>query len=135
MHPRRPANSTGDDITDELYHYCTARENVTSVIAKEPSLTPGEAWEQLYGKGRRRHRGDRKTGDGTSSGHVTPSERSASLNRLAVLGNWETTQPSDLFLKMYGDSLKAIDGRVDQAVVSPSLMATSGTVPLTIIST
>jgi hypothetical protein len=36
---------------------------------------------------------------------------------------------------MYRDALLSIDGDFEQAVVSPSLVGTSGTMPLTIIST
>lgn len=37
--------------------------------------------------------------------------------------------------QMYRDALLSIDEDLEQAVVSPSLMGASGTLPLTIIST
>ncbi|KAL2754268.1 hypothetical protein ACRALDRAFT_2043299 [Sodiomyces alcalophilus JCM 7366] len=134
MNPSRQTNSADEDISDELYHYCSVRENVSQLLAEDPSLTPAEAWEKLYGKGRRRQDGREEAKDAANGG-VAPSRRLSSIDTFAALGKWGKTQPSDLFLKIYGDSLRTIDHRLDQAVVSPSLMATSGTVPLTILST
>ncbi|ROT40726.1 phospholipase D active site-containing protein [Sodiomyces alkalinus F11] len=142
--PPTPLTKTIDkvkDISEELYHHCSAHKSVSLLLAKEPSLTPSEAWDQLYGKSwqhhqhQHRHEAEKDSHPANSSGDVAPSGGLSSLDKASALATWGKTQPSDLFLQIYGDSLRTIDDRLDQAVVSPSLMGTSGTVPLTIIST
>ncbi|KAF7353638.1 hypothetical protein MVEN_01048500 [Mycena venus] len=44
------------------------------------------------------------------------------------------TEPSELFLKLYHDALCTLDHNVASAMVSPPLMGTYGTIPLSVIS-
>ncbi|KAM0328186.1 hypothetical protein ACHAQA_005593 [Verticillium albo-atrum] len=120
------------NISDELVRSCTAGESVTQVLAGDSSLTPSDAWKKLYGTKAKHH--ERKEIE--ANGAATPSpEKLKGLERIAACGKWGKTQPSELFLRMYGAALESIDGDLEQAVVSPSLMGSCGTVPLTIIST
>ncbi|CRK43120.1 hypothetical protein BN1708_008978 [Verticillium longisporum] len=118
-------------ISDELVKHCTAPDSVTTLLAEDPSLTPGDAWKRLYGgKAKRREQKENEV-----SGAVPALDELTGLERIAACGKWGNTKPSELFLRMYGAALKSIDGDLEQAVVSPSLMGSCGTVPLTIIST
>ncbi|KAM0277118.1 hypothetical protein ACHAQH_006062 [Verticillium albo-atrum] len=131
-HERRLAKETWEaKIGDELVRYCTAYESVTLLLAGDPSLTPGDAWKRLYGsKAKQRGRKEIEV-----NGASPAPEKLKGLERIAACGKWGGTKPSELFLRMYGAALESIDGDLEQAVVSPSLMGGCGTVPLTIMST
>lgn len=82
-------------ISDELLKLLTSRESVSTLLAQDPSLTPGEAWKKLYGH----HVG--KLGDSPSINDVgkhTASEEA--LRKAAEAGHWGPTQPSELFLRV-----------------------------------
>ncbi|PSS00652.1 hypothetical protein BD289DRAFT_458445 [Coniella lustricola] len=101
-------------------------ESVSSELAQDPSLTPGEAWKKLYGH----HNGQR------SRQHLDRYERENDhLERAAECGHWGPTQPSPLFLKIYHDAIMSLKGNPAHGVVSPSLMGSCGVMPLTVIST
>ncbi|KAF7359290.1 hypothetical protein MSAN_01271400 [Mycena sanguinolenta] len=115
-------------ITPQVHKLCTGTETVSSLIAKDPELAPGDAFKKLYG------------------GH-TPSKESIAkarehrdahtaedLKRARECGKWGPTEPSELFLKLYHDALCTLDHSVASAMVSPPLMGSFGTIPLTIIS-
>ncbi|EGY13957.1 hypothetical protein VD0002_g2247 [Verticillium dahliae] len=118
-------------ISDELVKHCTAPDSVTTLLAEDPALTPGDAWKRLYGgKAKRREQKEIEV-----DGAVPALDELTGLERFAACGKWGDAKPSELFLRMYGAALESIDGDLEQAVVSPSLMGSCGTVPLTIIST
>ncbi|KAL9942393.1 hypothetical protein D7B24_003408 [Verticillium nonalfalfae] len=118
-------------ISDELVKHCTAPDSVTTLLAEDPSLTPGDAWKRLYGaKAKRREQKENEV-----SGPLPAVDELTGLERIAACGKWGGAKPSELFLRMYDAALESIDGDLEQAVVSPSLMGSCGTVPLTIIST
>lgn len=78
-------------ITDEMFKLFISPESVSSELAKDPSMTPGEAWKKLYGQ----HVGQR------SRSHIDRYERDNDhLERAAECGHWGPTQPSPLFLKV-----------------------------------
>lgn len=80
-------------ISDKVYKLCTSSESVSSLIAKDPSLAPGVAWEKLYGE----HAGGNKAAARAHSDTLTPED----LKRAAECGKWDATQPSELFLRVY----------------------------------
>ncbi|KAK4240541.1 hypothetical protein C8A03DRAFT_41959 [Achaetomium macrosporum] len=127
----RPVNR----ISDRLIRLCTSSESVSSLLAEDPSLAPGDAWERLYGEQaiNTAASGVHKRGDSGisfSSDSVTQYQ----LEKAAMCGKWGPTRPSELFLKIYHDALCTIDQDPRRAMVSPSLMGSCGTIPLTIIS-
>ncbi|KAK4152999.1 hypothetical protein C8A00DRAFT_44007 [Chaetomidium leptoderma] len=111
-------------ISDHITRLCTSSESVSSLIADDPCLAPGDAWEKLYGADAR------KAAAKGESESVTQDE----LERAAACGKWGPTRPSELFLRIYHDALCTLDQDPRRAMVSPSLMGSYGTVPLTIIS-
>ncbi|KAI1326230.1 phospholipase D/nuclease [Xylariaceae sp. FL0255] len=120
-------------ITDRVYNWCQAKDSVSSLMAADPNLTPGEAWKTLFGKSSSRPSSGGKGHDGdkqSSFKHLTAEE----LDRARQCGKWGSSQPSDLFLRMYHDALCTLNDDPGRAMVSPPLMGSSGTAPLAVIS-
>jgi hypothetical protein len=93
-------------ISDKVYKLCTSNETVSSILAKDPTIAPGDAWKQLYGA----HAAGEKESKATARSHRdthTPED----LQRALECGNWGPTQPSELFLKVSGHSQPAICAR------------------------
>ncbi|SPQ25554.1 5bf5b73f-ec42-4397-9baa-c1f5a9fccee0 [Thermothielavioides terrestris] len=118
---------TTNRISERLIRLCTSSESVSSLLAKQPSMAPSEAWERLYGEHALKA-ADGSGQDGSES--VTQDE----LEKAAMCGKWGPTKPGELFLKIYHDALCTLDADPLRGMVSPSLMGSCGTVPLTIIS-
>ncbi|KAK4134471.1 phospholipase D/nuclease [Trichocladium antarcticum] len=131
--PRQPFNS----ITDGLVQLCTSDDSVSALVAQTPSLAPGDAWEQLYGKravtAAAEDEEDSDCDCESTASDLEPVSQDE-LQRAARCGKWGPTKPSDLFLRIYHDALATLNEDPQQAVVSPSLMGSHGTVPLTVIS-
>ncbi|KAJ4413624.1 hypothetical protein N0V85_003484 [Neurospora sp. IMI 360204] len=142
-----------DYISDRVLDLCTSSETVSSLLAKDPGLSPSDAWKKLYGQHALKKRPlgheEKKEGESTSSeddigqgstckSPPTPphSPRSAQehLDRAAKCGKWGGRRPSDLFLQIYHDALCTLNDDPLKGMVSPPLLGTCGTVPLTIIS-
>ena len=138
-----------DYISNHVLGLCTSSQSVSSLLAEDPTMAPGDAWKELCG--------DRPSSNASSTTSVNsvdgvPSERKHPLERAAMCGKWGPTKPSELFLKVciqmsssvtqkltmtpqiYHDALCTLDDDPSVAMVSPSLMGSCGVVPLTIIS-
>lgn len=118
-------------ISDDFLKLYTSPESVSSVLAKDTSISPGDAWKKLYG-----HHAGKPKGPHSihHAGKHTPSDEEG-LTRAAECGHWGPTQPSRLFLQMYHDAINSLEENPAHGVVSPSLMGSCGVLPLTIIST
>nr|GAT53340.1 predicted protein [Mycena chlorophos] len=113
-------------IPPHLYKFFKSDETVSSLIRKNPKMSPGEAWKKLYG-----HLPSKATAGPPEHKPLTEED----VEQARKCGNWGTgAQPSDLFLKMYHDAVCALEHDVGHGMVSPPLMGSSGTVPLTCIS-
>ncbi|KAK4099282.1 hypothetical protein N658DRAFT_540783 [Parathielavia hyrcaniae] len=126
-------------ISDRIIRLCTSTESVSSLVARDPTLAPGEAWDRLYGERalKTADKDARKDLDDYLNGRQTTEPESFGgdeLERATLCGKWGPTRPSELFLRIYHDALCALDQDPVQAMVSPSLMGSYGTVPLTVIS-
>ncbi|KAK3400274.1 hypothetical protein B0T20DRAFT_452372 [Sordaria brevicollis] len=154
-----------DSISDRVFDLCASSETVSSLLAKEgPTISPGEAWNKLYGQcalkrldeAEEVEEEEDEEDEGTSSEDVDRISREPSyyksrsapptpplsprlvqehLERAAKCGNWGGKKPSDLFLQIYHDALCTLDDDPLRGMVSPPLLGTCGTVPLTIVST
>lgn len=82
-------------ISDEVYELCTSSESVSSVLAKDPTVKPGDAWKQLYGH----HIRKPHTRESLDAVPKTTSDEEI-LRRTAECGKWGPTQPSELFLRV-----------------------------------
>ncbi|KAG9242849.1 iq calmodulin-binding motif protein [Calycina marina] len=116
-------------ISDKVYQLCNGTETVSSLLAVDPELPPGEAWKKLYGG----HAAGHKASEAVARDH-RDKHAPEDLKRARDCGKWGTTEPSELFLQLYHDALCTLDHSVSNAMVSPPLMGSSGTIPLTVIS-
>lgn len=89
-HDAREGLAFNGPISDEIFKLYISPDSVSSLLAKDPNMSPGQAWKQLYGH----HVG----------GHAHPSDRqdreNDHLERAAKCGHWGPTEPSELFLKV-----------------------------------
>lgn len=160
-------------LSTSLVKLLTTPESVSSLLAKEPGLSPSAAWERLFGgqvpvddedesqqagenEEKSKKRNVKSNGKGnwkdklkddakvarkggfkiesrlTTGGGLTAEEREKTLR----CGRWGTGRvPSELFLTIYHDAVGPLQCDPAMAMVSPGLMGSSGTIPLTIIST
>ena len=82
-------------ISEKVYTLCTGTETVSSLLASDPTLSPGDAWNKLYGG----HAAGEKEPANTARQHRdehTPED----LKRAYECGKWGPTQPSELFLQV-----------------------------------
>ncbi|KAK4442166.1 hypothetical protein QBC34DRAFT_364217 [Podospora aff. communis PSN243] len=122
-------------VSDRIVELCTSSQSVSSLLAEDPSLSPKEAWERLYGDWKRpkSSKGELKIDDSTTS--LTQSTLSRDeLEKVAKCGKWGPTQPSELFLKIFNDCLCTLEDDPLHGMASPSLLGSCGVVPLTVIS-
>jgi phosphatidylserine/phosphatidylglycerophosphate/cardiolipin synthase-like enzyme len=113
-------------VSENVLKLCQATETVSSVLAKNPTESPGDIVKRLYGHYKK-------------DLHYSPDENrpATSTHDLEIslkCGRWGPTQPSPLFLQAFADSLNCLDVDPMSSVVSPPLMGSHGTVPLTVIA-
>ncbi|KAF2812027.1 uncharacterized protein BDZ99DRAFT_507495 [Mytilinidion resinicola] len=115
-------------ITPTVVKHCQADETVSSLLAQNPSLSPEEASIKLFGK-------KEKTGQPSSEADHELSPASAQdLKQALSCGRWGPTQPGELFLRVYHDVLCCLDADPLSGVVSPALIGTHGSIPLSVIA-
>jgi hypothetical protein len=142
---RVPMAST---ISDKVFNWCTTTPSIIDVLGKDPSKGAGTVAKQLFGKGAvtigEKERESSSNVDHTSqtSSHPSGSEKAKALlndpteedlNRALQCGKFGDTRPTELFLRMWHDSLVTLEHDPMGGVVSPSLMGSTGTIPLTIV--
>ncbi|TAQ84381.1 hypothetical protein B7494_g7295 [Chlorociboria aeruginascens] len=113
-------------VSQHVFQLCQASETVSSVLAKNPTEAPGDVAKKLYGKYKKNLHHDPEKHRPAPS----PQDRDMALK----CGRWGPTLPSPLFLQAYADALNCLDADPMSGVVSPPLMGSHGTVPLTVIS-
>ncbi|KAG4223586.1 hypothetical protein PC116_g27951 [Phytophthora cactorum] len=82
-------------ISEQLYELCLSSESVSSALARDASLTPGEAWKKLFGYHDHDH-GSKGDVRNIGKGSLSPKE----LEKARACGKWGSQKPSDLFLKV-----------------------------------
>ncbi|KAI0859512.1 phospholipase D/nuclease [Xylaria cubensis] len=116
-------------IRNRLYRWCQSENSVSSLITANPDLTPAEAWQKLF-------QSDNLSVTGSGYNQKTGAEpiEDEEVRRTLSCGKWGPKEPTDLFIQIYHDALLTLEDDPKRGVVSPCLMGSSGTVPLTIIS-
>ncbi|MCJ1283089.1 hypothetical protein MMC26_002416 [Xylographa opegraphella] len=115
-------------VTPRVVKHCQAEETVSSLLAQDPSLSPGEAVTKLFGK---------KEKTGKPSSDADDVLRPASKEDLELAfscGRWGPTRPGELFLRVYHDVLCCLEADPTCSVVSPALIGTYGSIPLSVIA-
>lgn len=110
-------------VSENVYKLCNETETVSSALAKDPALSPGDAVKQIYSQ-------PANGVDNGSNGKLATSEDASSI----ACGRWGKTEPTPLFLQAFADSLRCLDEDPMLGVVSPPLMGSHGTMPLTVIA-
>ncbi|KAI0416883.1 hypothetical protein F5X98DRAFT_364108 [Xylaria grammica] len=126
---KEAATDSSHKITNRLYEWCQSEHSVSSLLAATPSLTPSDAWQKLFR--------DDESGSSSQENNLnvkTTPIGNGELWRARYCGKWGSKKPSDLFTRLYHDALCALNEHPERGVVSPSLIGSSGMMPLTIIS-
>jgi len=113
-------------ISDRVYELCRDKRSVSSRLAQDPSLSPGEAAKALY------HPDTVSVSEGTPPEKRVPAT-DEELKRAYECGNWGPSKPSELFLRIFHDSLMPLNHDPLMGCCSPSLVGSCGVVPLTVI--
>ncbi|UNI19304.1 hypothetical protein JDV02_005496 [Purpureocillium takamizusanense] len=121
-------------VSDRVMRLCHAQKTLSSVLAANPTAAPGDIVKRLYKE---------ENDDGINNAHANQKnsgeangapKKPESLETALRCGNWGPKTPSRLFLQAYADALACLDDDPWSGVVSPPLMGTHGTVPLTAIA-
>ncbi|KAK4159842.1 hypothetical protein QBC43DRAFT_293598 [Cladorrhinum sp. PSN259] len=129
--------SGSNRISERVVGLCTSGKSVSGVLAEESKNgkgkgpSPGEVWEGLFGKKSDSRKSGEEIGD---VGGVKGSDERDEIEKAFMCGRWGGVRPSELFLQIYHDALCTLEDDLARGVVSPSLMGSCGSVPLTVIS-
>jgi phosphatidylserine/phosphatidylglycerophosphate/cardiolipin synthase-like enzyme len=113
-------------VSENVVKLCQATETVSSVLAKSPTEAPGDVVKRLYGHHKKDLSYDPEKNRPAPSAHE--------LEIALKCGRWGPSQPSPLFLQAYADALNCLDADPMSGMVSPPLMGSHGTVPLSVIA-
>ncbi|KAL7791862.1 hypothetical protein V8C37DRAFT_381574 [Trichoderma ceciliae] len=113
-------------VSDHVLRLCRTANTVSSILAKTPAEGPGNITKRLYGDYEKDLRRNPDNG--------RPSPSPEILDLALQCGRWGPTTPSPLFLQAFADSLRCLDADALSSVVSPPLMGSHGTIPLTAIA-
>ncbi|KAI0050745.1 hypothetical protein FA95DRAFT_1535710 [Auriscalpium vulgare] len=111
--------------SDHVLQLCASSETVTAALAKQPNQPVSKIVKELFGKG-----------GAAVKEHTTATKddhHADDLQKAERCGKFPS-KPSELFLKIYNDVLTTLDSDPLAGLVSPSLLASSGVIPLSIVS-
>ncbi|KAK5111977.1 hypothetical protein LTR62_004511 [Meristemomyces frigidus] len=118
--------ASGENGYERILKWCTSRDTISSYYAQDPTQSPGDIAQKLWG-----------------SHHLkSPSTKAPEHGKVATIqdlewaracGNFGDIQPSELFLRAYHDLLQCLEHDPLANCVSPPLCGSTGYVPLTII--
>ncbi|QPC78071.1 hypothetical protein HYE68_008823 [Fusarium pseudograminearum] len=120
-------------VSPYVYDLCQATETVTSELAKDPSQSPGDIVKKLYGHHEHALHHNAST-QKTTPPPSPPNEAIETIQKVLHCGHWGSAIPSQLFLQAFADALQCLDEDPIAGVVSPPLMGSHGTMPLTVIA-
>ncbi|KAJ6786956.1 hypothetical protein PWT90_04593 [Aphanocladium album] len=113
-------------VSEHVISLCCESTTVSSAWQKDPKSSPRTIIDRIYGQYSRDRTCDPKKRRGTTS--------TKEQNDALKCGKWGPTEPSPLFLQAFADSIGCLDADALSGVVSPPLMGSHGTVPLTVIA-
>ena len=121
-------------VSDHAIKLCQETRTVSNEIAKDPSKTPLKICEELYGHHKSIATHEEQKSERAVSGVDRPAATAAELENARQCGKWGPQQPSEYFLQVYHDVLATLDADPLGGMVSPPLIGSYGTMPLTIIA-
>jgi len=86
-------------VSEQTVRLCRSSQTVSSLLALDPTLCPGDAWEKLYSD-RALKAAVKSKHEASDGNQVRNSEflEEDLLERARECGKWGPTRPSDLFL-------------------------------------
>lgn len=118
--------STDEDLA-RIERLCRSGQSVSATYAEDPSKSPGEVAEKLFGS----HHLHTVTAKAPDKRGTTLPEH---LEWAKQCGTFGDSNPSELFLHAYYDLLQCTKHDALANCVSPSLIGTTGFAPITIIA-
>lgn len=87
--------------TDRVYNWCKQSDTVTSELAEDPSQCPWKIFKDLYKTHDHVLHPKKPVGSvSTSSDEVSAAQEKDELQKALSCGNWGSSVPSELFLKV-----------------------------------
>ncbi|KAH8647269.1 hypothetical protein BX600DRAFT_476429 [Xylariales sp. PMI_506] len=115
-------------LTSKVVALCQSEASISSELAKNPSLAPGDMAKKIFGE-------REPTGKPSAHGDDALTRASpADLEQALRCGRWGPTQPGELFARAFHDVLCCLEADPLGGMVSPSLLGSYGTVPLSVIA-
>jgi hypothetical protein len=114
-------------ISDQIFKYCTDPASVSSLYAHDPEQAPEALAKRLYGD-------EHYAVTERAPPHERIEATEEDLKRARQCGNWGNTEPSELFLRCFHDTLCSLEHDHLAGMISPSLMGSHGIIPLTILA-
>lgn len=96
--PHSHSNSSGHttfSISEPLANLCLSDESVSGLLARDPILSPGQAWKKLASQYKNKSHESQDIRD-IGKGNVTDDQ----LELAFRCGKWGRTRPSKLFLRV-----------------------------------
>lgn len=121
-------------VSGHAIKLCQETRTVSDEHAKDPSRAPTKICEELYGHLKPIITHEEQKREYAVSGVDRPVATAGELEKARQCGKWGPQQPSDYFLQVYHDVLATLDADPLGGMVSPPLMGSYGTIPLTIIA-
>ena len=113
-------------VTDNIVRLCNEHLTLSRAVAVKPDVTPGDHVKQQWGHFPRDYKNDPE-----KYRQLLTDE---DIEKARGCGKWGPTNPSPLFLRAFADAIGCLESDPMGGMVSPSLMGTYGTCPLTVIA-
>ncbi|KAK9850561.1 Phospholipase D/Transphosphatidylase [Penicillium brevicompactum] len=121
-------------VSRKLYNMSHGQQTVTSELALDPSQCPQKVFHKLFEGHHLPHTHHNGEGSGSDSDEASKWEQLDELQKARACGNFESTETSEIFLKVYHDALCSLEKNPMSGVVSPPLLGGTGVLPLTIVA-
>jgi hypothetical protein len=121
-------------VSERAVKLCQETQTVSNEFARNPEEAPTDICQRLYGHHKPIVTHEEQKHELAVSGVDRPPASTAELEIARQCGIWGPQQPSEFFLQVYHDVLATLDADALGGMVSPPLMGSHGTIPLTVIA-
>ena len=121
-------------VSDRAFKLCQETRTVSDEFARNPQEAPTEICQRLFGHHKPIITHEEQKHEHAVSGVDRPPATAVELDKARQCGKWGPQQPSEQFLQIYHDVLATLDADPLGGMVSPPLMGSHGTIPLTVIA-
>ncbi len=121
-------------VSDRAVKLCQETQTVSNEFARNPAEAPTDICQRLYGHHKPIVTHEEQKHELAVSGVDRQRASTIELETARQCGKWGPQQPSEFFLQVYHDVLATLDADALGGMVSPPLMGSYGTIPLTVIA-